>query len=217
VGSALFFFGAMSPYSWFAAERIAELIPAAHWRPVYAGALFKANGRRSWGSDARRDAGLADCERRAAAHGLGPIRWPEPWPTNDVMVARAMTFAEREGLLHEVALSAMRLAFLEGGELGALPVVQGAGIRVGLDPDRLAAAVADQEIKDAVRATHDHAISLGVFGVPSVVVGGEVFWGDDRLDEAAAAAAAAAAAGSGADGPVGPGPGSQAGLDGARS
>lgn len=42
-----FYFGAMSPYSWFAAERIGDLLPDAEWVPVFAGALFSANGRTS--------------------------------------------------------------------------------------------------------------------------------------------------------------------------
>src|SRR5205823_7148712 len=49
-----FFFGAMSPYSWFAAERIGSMLPDAQWRPVYAGALFKVNHRNSWGLGERR-------------------------------------------------------------------------------------------------------------------------------------------------------------------
>ena len=82
----------------------------------------------------------------------------------------------------------MRLAFLEGGDLEDLGVVQTAGERVGLDPERLAQSVQDPEIKDAVRANHDRAMSLGVFGVPTVVVDGQTFWGDDRLTEAVSAA-----------------------------
>jgi hypothetical protein len=76
---AEFFFGAMSPYSWFAAERIDSLLPDAQWRPVYAGGLFRANDRSSWGLGETRQAGIAECEARAAAYGLGKIRWPEPW------------------------------------------------------------------------------------------------------------------------------------------
>ena len=180
----------MSPYSWFAAERIHTVIPDAQWHPVYAGALFKANGRSTWGLDERRTAGLADCEARAIAHGLGTIRWPEPWPTNDVLVARAMAYAAREGVLKPLALAAMRMAFREGGELGELATVQEAAQRVGIDPDRLARAVQQPDVKQAVRATHERAMSLGVFGVPSVVVEDRVFWGDDRLRAAAAAARA---------------------------
>ena len=162
---------------------------------MFAGALFKANGRGTWGLTERREAGLADCEARAAAHGLGPIVWPDPWPTNDVVVARAMAYAGREGCLQPFAIAAMRLAFLEGGDLGALDVVQTAAERVGVDPERLALAVAERQIKDAVRAAHDEAMSLGVFGVPTVVVGDQLFWGDDRLEQAVAAAALSGSSG----------------------
>jgi 2-hydroxychromene-2-carboxylate isomerase len=180
-----FFFGAMSPYSWFAAERIGVLIPDARWRPVFAGALFRANGRSSWALGGRRAAGLADCEARAHAHGLGPILWPQRWPTNDVLVARAMAYADSKGRLQPFALAAMRLAFREGGDLGEMRVVQDAGARAGIDAAHLADAVQTPEVKDAVRAHNDEAVSLGVFGVPTVVVGGELFWGDDRLQDAA--------------------------------
>jgi 2-hydroxychromene-2-carboxylate isomerase len=188
MAAPLFFFGAMSPYSWFAAERIGTLLADAQWIPVFAGALFRANDRGTWGLTDRREAGIADCDTRAASHRLGPIVWPDPWPTNDVVVARAMAFADRQGRLEEFTLAAMRLEFLEGGDLGELSAVQEAGERAGIEPGRLAAAVQEQEIKDAVRANHDRAMSLGVFGVPTVVVGGATFWGDDRLDEAVAAA-----------------------------
>ncbi len=187
VSVPLFFFGAMSPYSWFAAERIRQLIPDAQWRPIFAGALFKANGRSSWGLDDRRGAGLVDCESRAATHDLGPIRWPTPWPTNDVLVARAMAFATTQDLLEPFALAAMRLAFCEGGELGELRTVQLAAERVGIDGEQLAQAVQTPAVKDAVRAANDQALALGIFGVPTVVVNDERFWGDDRLKQAAIA------------------------------
>jgi 2-hydroxychromene-2-carboxylate isomerase len=187
VPEPLFFFGAMSPYSWFAAERIDRLIPGARWQPVYAGAIFRATGRRSWGIDERRQAGIADCEARARAHGLGPIRWPHPWPTNDVLVARAMAHAEREGALRRFALQAMRTAFLEGGDLGDADVIAGVARRSGLDASTLTRAVQTGEIKDAVRGANDRALSFGVFGVPTVVVDGRLFWGDDQLRSAAQA------------------------------
>ena len=151
----LFFFGAMSPYSWFTAERIGDLIPDAKWRPVFAGGLFSANERSSWGLDSRRAGGVVDCERRAAHHGLGTIHWPKAWPTSDILIARAMAFSERRGLLVEFALAAMRTAFVEGSELGDLAVVQRVGQLVGLDPGELVLAVAEPSIKDQVRAVHD--------------------------------------------------------------
>jgi 2-hydroxychromene-2-carboxylate isomerase len=182
-----FYLGAMSPYSWFAAERIERLLPSARWRGVFAGALFKQNGRVSWGLTDERERKLADCEARAASHALGPIRWPEPWPTNDLLVARAMAFCRDQELLKAYALAAMRLSFLDGADLGELDAVLEAGRRVGVDEHELAAALQREDVKDALRAANDEAIAAGAFGVPTVVVGDELFWGDDRLDEAAAA------------------------------
>jgi 2-hydroxychromene-2-carboxylate isomerase len=180
-----FFFGAMSPYSWFAAERIDRLLPEARWRGVLAGAIFKANGRVSWGMTDRRERGIGDCEARAAEHGLGPIRWPEPWPTSDLLVARAMTFAEHERRLKDFALAAMRLSFLEAADLGDLAVVLEAGRRVGIDERELESALGEQATKDELRRMTDEALTLGLIGVPTVAVGEALFWGDDRLEEAA--------------------------------
>jgi len=185
-----FYFGAMSPYSWLAAERIEALIPDARWQPLCLGAIFKANGRKSWGLDEGRAPGMADCEARAAAYGLGHVRWPEPWPTSDLAVARAMIAAERRGLLRAFALQAMRLAFREGANLAEPATVLEAGRRSDFDPAQLEQALADTQVKDALRAAGDEALAKGVFGAPTVIVGEELFWGDDRLEQAAAAAGA---------------------------
>jgi 2-hydroxychromene-2-carboxylate isomerase len=183
-----FFFGAMSPYSWFAAERIERLLPQARWRGVLAGAIFKAHGRESWGLSSRRAQGIADCDARAKAHGLGPIDWPQPWPTSDLLIARAMAFAQERDLLKPFALAAMRLSFREGADLGDIAAVLEAGRRTGIDEQELAGAVTTQTVKDALRRATEEALALGVFGVPTVAVGTALFWGDDRLEDAASAA-----------------------------
>ena len=180
-----FFFGAMSPYSWISAERIERLLPQARWRGIFLGGMFKSNGRVSWGLTEERDAGIADCEARAAKYGLGPIVWPEPWPTNDLHVARAMAYADMHGQLRPFALSAMRLSFLEGANIGELDSVLEAGRRIGIEPTVLDAALGEQAVKDALRQSTDDALAQGVFGVPTVIVDGELFWGDDRLQDAA--------------------------------
>ena len=187
-----FYFGAMSPYSWLAAERIERLLPEAHWRGVLAGVVFAAHGRTSWGLTDQREEGLAACERRAAAYGLGPIRWPAAWPTIDLRVARAMILAEQHGAMQEFSLRAMRMAFLEGADLEDLEVVIEAARHVGIEPSELHSALADPAVKLSVRATNDEALAAGVFGVPTVVLDGELFWGDDRLEDAAAAYRASA-------------------------
>jgi 2-hydroxychromene-2-carboxylate isomerase len=182
----LFFFGAMSPYSWFAAERVDGVLADAQWHGVLAGAVFKAAGRVSWGLTERRGAGIADCEQRAEALGLGPIRWPERWPTSDLLVARAMAYAGSQALLEPFALAAMRLCFLEGRDLGEPESVLEAGRRVGIATATLETALTAQPVKDALRTVTEEAIARGVFGVPTVVLGTELFWGDDRLEDAAA-------------------------------
>jgi 2-hydroxychromene-2-carboxylate isomerase len=190
----VFFFGAMSPYSWLSAERIEQVLPQARWQGLFLGGMFKTNGRVSWGLTAERDAGIADCDARAAGYGLGPIRWPDEWPTMDLYVARAMVHADALGMLKQFALSAMRLAFLEGHDIGTLATVLEAGRRVGIDASELECAVEDPAVKQALREVNDEAHALGVFGVPTVVVDGEVFWGDDRLQEAADAYSASVSA-----------------------
>jgi len=183
----LFHFGAMSPYSWFAAERIGALIPDAQWRPVFAGGLFRATGRSTWGLSDRRAAGIADCEARAQFHGLGPMTWPEGWPSNDVLVARALVVADRQGLLEPFALTAMRAQFRDGQRLDDPDVLKRVAGEVGLDAADVIEAASTAAVKDSLRARTDDAVALGVFGVPTVVVDDRLFWGDDRLDDAAEA------------------------------
>ena len=65
----------------------------------------------------------------------------------------------------------------------------GAAERVGMDRQALAEALTGDEVKQRLRADTEAAIALGVTGVPTVAVGEELFWGDDRLEDAAAALA----------------------------
>jgi 2-hydroxychromene-2-carboxylate isomerase len=183
----LFYLGAMSPYSWLAAERIDALLPDAQWRPVFLAAVFKASDRTSWGLTERREVEIAQCEARAAAHGLGPIHWPEPWPTSDLLVARGMAYADSRGVLRQFALSAMRVCFLDGRDLAELDSVLEAGRRTGIEPSVLERALGDDAVKGSLRHTTDEAIARGVVGVPTVAIGTDLFWGDDRLEDAAAA------------------------------
>ncbi|HEX5224185.1 MAG TPA: DsbA family protein [Solirubrobacteraceae bacterium] len=182
-----FYIGAQSPYAWMTAERIDELLPGARWHGVLLQAVFQAAGRTSWGLTDDREQGISECEQRAREHGLGTIEWPDPWPTSDLLIARAMAYADMQGRLREFALEAMRLEFREGAVLSDPASVREAATRSGLDPDAIEAAVQEQSVKDALRATTDEAIALGVIGVPTVLVADQLFWGDDRLLDAASA------------------------------
>jgi 2-hydroxychromene-2-carboxylate isomerase len=204
---ATFYFDIGSPFAYLTAERIGEVLsppappalaqgePGARpgrvvqWQPVSLGALFKLAGRSSWSLDDpdRRRAGIAEIERRAATYGLPPVRWPDPWPSNYLFAMRACTYAFAQGRGHEFTLGAFRAAFRGGQDLGEPERILAVAAEVGLDPREVEEATADPAVKAALRAATEDAHRCGVFGVPTIAVGGELFWGDDRLEQAALA------------------------------
>jgi 2-hydroxychromene-2-carboxylate isomerase len=187
---ATFYFDLGSPFAYLAAERLDGALPeGVVWQPLSLGALFKANGRSSWalGDPHRRQAGMAEVERRARAYGLAPVRWPDPWPSNYLFAMRAATFAFQVGRGREFTVQAFRHAFRDGHDLALPEQVLRAAARAGLDPRAVAAATGDPAVKLALRTATAAAHELGVFGVPTFAVGDELFWGEDRMREAASA------------------------------
>jgi 2-hydroxychromene-2-carboxylate isomerase len=183
-----FFVDVGSPYAWLAAERVEAALPVGPaWEPVLLGAVFAARGFGSWALTDARAEGIAEVERRAAAYGLGPVRWPDPWPGNMLLAMRAAVAADERGAGRAFLLAALRAGFVHGHDLSDPAAVAGAASAAGLDGDELLAAAATPAVKDALRARTEAAIALGVGGVPTVLVGEQAFWGDDRLEDAAAA------------------------------
>lgn len=193
---AVFFYDLGSPYAYLAAERVNGLFAEANlappeWQPVLLGGLFRRFGRASWANGPDREAGLRECERRASAYGLPPFAWPRPFPGNTLFAMRAATFAKSIGRTVSFSLAAFRQAFAAGRDLSDPDAVLVAGAAAELHPRALLAAVERDAIKGALRDATERAGDLGVRGVPSLVVDGEVFWGDDRLESAVEAAAKA--------------------------
>jgi 2-hydroxychromene-2-carboxylate isomerase len=189
-----FFFDLGSPYAYLAAERVNGLfaengLEAPEWQPVLLGELFKRYERGSWAETPERQAGIAEVERRAADYNLPAIRWPEPFPGNTLTAMRAATYAKQTGRTVAFALAAFRQAFAAGRDLGDPENVLIAAAGCELHPAAVLKAIETAGVKDALREATEAAGDLGVKGVPSLVVGNEVFWGDDRLDDAIAAAA----------------------------
>lgn len=184
-----FYFDLGSPFAYLTAERISEVLPEpVIWQPVSLGALFKLTGRSSWamGDPDHRQAGMAEVERRAYQYGLPAVRWPDPWPTDYLFAMRAATYAFQVGRGREFTLQAFRHAFQHGHDLGIHEQVLQAATDVGLDAHAVSEAATDPEIKLALRTATDTAHALGAFGVPTIAVARELFWGDDRLQDAAA-------------------------------
>jgi 2-hydroxychromene-2-carboxylate isomerase len=190
MAGATFYFDLGSPYAYLAADRVETVLAApVQWQPILLGGLWKANGRSSWsmGDQRRREEGMAEVESRARRYGLPPISWPDPWPSDYLFAMRAATFARAQGAGREFALAAFRDAFAGGSDLSISENVLGAAGGAGLDADEVAAANQDPAIKHKLREATEAAHELGVIGVPTVAIDGQLFWGDDRLEEAAAA------------------------------
>jgi 2-hydroxychromene-2-carboxylate isomerase len=190
---AIFYFDLGSPYAYLAAERVSGLfseasLPQPEWQPILLGGLFKRFGRDSWANGAGRSEGMAEVERRAGAYGLPPIVWPDPWPGNTLTAMRVATFAKQTGRTVSFALAAFRQAFAAGRDLSEADNVLLAAAACEMHPRALTKAIETDLVEGALREATDRAAERGVFGVPSLLVDGEVFWGDDRLEEAVAAA-----------------------------
>jgi 2-hydroxychromene-2-carboxylate isomerase len=190
---ATFYFDFASPYAYLAAERVSGLFTEAgleqpEWQPILLGGLFQRFGRSSWSEGPGREEGMAEVERRASAYGLPPIAWPEPWPGNTLTAMRVATFAKQTGRTVSFSLAAFRQAFAAGRDLSDPDNVVIAGAACELHPRALLKAAQTEIVKNALKEATAAAGDRGVKGVPALVVGDRVFWGDDRLEEAVEAA-----------------------------
>jgi 2-hydroxychromene-2-carboxylate isomerase len=184
--SAALYFDLGSPYAYLAHERLDRFeLGEVALRVVSLGALFKLTGRSSWGMSERRELGMAEVAARASAYGLPPLRWPEGWPSNYLHANRACIVADEQGAGAEFARAALRAAFAGGVDLGEDEAVIEVGRGIGLDPDSLRERIEADEIKERLRAQTDEAHAAGVIGVPTLILGGRVYWGEDQLEIAA--------------------------------
>ena len=190
-----FFYEFASTYSYITAMRIAPLAQAAgvtvRWRPFLLGPIFKQQG---WDTSpfnlypAKGRYMVRDCERQCAALGLA-FRLPDPFPQNTLLAARVALAALAEGWGEACSRAVYRAQFAEGRQIASADVVGTIVRDLGRDDAVLARAQSDA-IKQELRATTEEAQRLGIFGAPSFVAGGELFWGNDRLEQALAHASA---------------------------
>jgi 2-hydroxychromene-2-carboxylate isomerase len=187
VAQPTFYFDLGSPYAWLAAERIHQVLPeTAVWQPILLGGIWQQSGGGSWARTERRDEGMREVEERAREYGLLPVRWPAEWPTNTLKAMRAAIFAQQTGRVVAFSLAAFRQAFAAGKDLQDVDNVLIAAAACELHPNAVLKGIELQSTKDRLRQATQEAYDRGVRGVPTVAIGDRLFWGDDRLEEAAA-------------------------------
>jgi 2-hydroxychromene-2-carboxylate isomerase len=193
---AVFYYDFSSPYSYLAAERISGLFAEAgveqpEWQPISFGHVLQATGRRPWsmppeGPDPEH---LAEIQRRAAERGLPKVVYPKGWPVENYSLnpTRAAVYAKESGRVVSFSLACFRQVFGAGRDMSDVDNVLVAAAACELHPNAVLKGIETKSVKDKLRATTEDALARGLVGIPTVAVGDELFWGDDRLEEAVAA------------------------------
>ena len=189
----VFYYDFNSPYAYLAATRVDRVVGSeVRWSPIAFAFLLSRRGRVPWSLVAEtRGPGMRECEERARRYGLPTMRWPPGWPRESYSLAplRAALVAAERGRLREFSLAAFERNFVSGeglrDEADLAPIFDA----LGLEPQTLAERIGEPTVKERLRINTEEALAAGVVGVPTVVVGGQAFWGDDRLEDVAAAIA----------------------------
>ena len=186
----VFWYEFASTYSYPAAMRIARLATAAsvavEWRPFLLGPIFgqqgwrdspfnlyPAKGRYMW----------RDLERLCAAENL-PLRRPSVFPRNGLLAARVALIAREEGWCEDFSRAVYHANFAEDREIADAAVIGDIIRSFGRDPSPVLERAGATANKERLRAQTEEAMARGIFGAPSFTVGDELFWGNDRLEQA---------------------------------
>ena len=190
-----FWFEFGSNYSYLSVLRIEALAQEAGvallWRPFLLGPIFRelgwssspfvlqaAKGRYMW----------RDMEREAAKYGL-PWRRPSIFPRSAVLPMRVATLGVDAPWIGEFCRRVMHQNWVQDREIDDTVAVRAALAGLVPDPDAVLAAALAPGNKLRLRAHTETAAARGVFGAPTFFVGDDMFWGNDRLEDAIALAA----------------------------
>ncbi len=185
-----FWFEFASTYSYLAVMRIEKAAEAAGvdiaWKPFLLGPVFLAlgwndspfniyppKGRYMW----------RDLERLCAREGL-PFHRPSRFPRNGLLAARVALVGVDEGWVAPFARAVMTANFAEDREIAEPAVIEDVLATLGLPVAETMARAQAEPNKLALRCQTERAAELGLFGAPSFRVGEELFWGNDRLEDA---------------------------------
>jgi 2-hydroxychromene-2-carboxylate isomerase len=182
-----------STYSYLSAMRIEQLAAAADveivHRPFLLGPIFKAQGWDTSPFQLYPDKGRymrRDMERIAAERGIA-FHFPSTFPVNSLHAARMALVGEADGWIGRFGHAVFKAQFAERRDIADRAVLAEIASGLGIDSGWLLERSNAPEIKAALRQQTEKAAALRIFGAPTFVTsGGELFWGDDRLEQAIA-------------------------------
>ncbi len=184
-----FYFDVGSPAAWLAWNALPKIAQQARseieYRPMLLGGVFQATGNRSpMEVPAKGQYMVDDLQRFARRYGV-PFRHNPFFPINTLVLMRMVLGLQlREGDERMIAFTdaVFRAIWADAKNMGDPAVVTEVIRQAGFDPERLLALANDPAIKDDLKVATQEAVARGVFGAPTFFVGGEMFWGQDRLD-----------------------------------
>jgi 2-hydroxychromene-2-carboxylate isomerase len=187
-----FWFEFASTYSYPAASRIEHLAAAAgvplRWRPFLLGPIFVSQG---WGDSPFNIYPLKgrymwrDMERLCAKYEL-PFRRPSKFPRSGLLAARVACMAADEPWCPRFVRALFRANFAEDREISRTETIAEILATLGQPPREVLARAEAEENKQRLREQSQMAVVKGIFGAPTMIVGDELFWGNDRLEDAIA-------------------------------
>jgi 2-hydroxychromene-2-carboxylate isomerase len=185
-----FWFTMGSTYSYLSVMRLADVERSSgiafRWRPFHLLLILQqmkhipfadkpAKSRYMW----------RDIERRAALRGVPAAALPAPYPAKQSVTANLVGIVGmREGWGPDFVRAAYRRWFCKAEETGSEPNLSSSLRDIGQDPARVLALAQSADANEQMLSETDAARQLGIFGSPTFAVGGEIFWGDDRLEDA---------------------------------
>lgn len=183
-----FFFDLGSPATYLAYTQLPKICAQTDsqlvYKPMLLGGVFKATGNASPAMiPAKGRYMFKDLDRYAQRYDV-PLKFNPHFPINTLMLMRAVTgmqvrHPERFQTFIDCLFSAL---WVEGRNLDDPATVAAVLTENGFEPNAVLALTADEHIKTVLKENTEQAVQRGVFGAPSMFIGDELFFGQDRLD-----------------------------------
>lgn len=186
-----FWYEFASTYSYLSVMRIEDAAEQAgvdvRWRPFLLGPIFNEQGWDTSPFNLFLEKGAymwRDMDRLCGTRGL-PFAPPSPFPQNGLYAARLALIGAEEDWGPRFSRAVFTAQFSDGLQLADRDALGECLEALGLDSKALLARIGEQDVKDRLKSQTEQARGLGIFGAPSFVTEeGELFWGDDRLEQA---------------------------------